>query len=257
MTRGLGLTLAGVIFCAMSLALAESTTVPQGLDALEKQVGQWVDLRKAISDEQRAWDDEQAQLQQLRQVLALEKEQLVGDIATLRQAQEATTGRRAAAEEALAAMEPLLAPWDELLAQAGEMVERTFQAIPAALTAAHAEAWTPVTADADRVRQLQQVLFKFALLEGLQHEIHSVREVLEFAGGRWAMDVLYLGTARAFAVNAEGSFAAVGHPVAGVWEWKASPEIAPDVRVAIRIHRREKPARLIRLPLASTTAEAP
>jgi len=224
---------------------------------LERLVSRWVELRQAAADEQRAWEDERAQLGHLRQVLELEKAALSEDIAALRQAQEAATVQQARTGAALDAMQPQLERWDALLAEADAHAGSMFLQLPAVLTVPHADVLTPVAADAGRLQRLQQVLYRYALVESLQHEIHSVNEVLEFDEGRWAMDVLYLGTARAFAVNADGSFAAEGMPEDGGWRWTARPQIAPDVRAALRIHRRAEPARLVRLPLAGATTEAP
>ena len=66
---------------------------------------------------------------------------------------------------------------------------------------------------------------------------------------RREMDILYLGLAVAFAVSADGTSAAAGAPAAGGWEWRWDPALAPSVRTAVAIYRKEQPASFVVLPL--------
>lgn len=229
---------------------------PVSLEALERMVERWVELRKAIADEKRAWDDEQVELKHLRQVLELEREQLNEDIDSLRATQGDLAEQRDDAAASLEVLEPLIKHWEELLTRAEQHVTRFHGMMPDSLTREHGDAWSTATA-AGRVQRLQQVLYQFSLIENMQHDFHSSREALDIAGGQWVMDILYLGSSAAYAVNTDGSLAAVGRLDSGVWQWTVEPGIAREVRSAIRIHRREEPVRLVRLPLFVKGTEAP
>ena len=69
-------------------------------------------------------------------------------------------------------------------------------------------------------------------------------------GKKVSVDVLYLGLSRAFYAARSGELAGVGIPQKDGWEWKAQPEIAEDVRVAIAVYRKDKQPQLLKLPIA-------
>jgi hypothetical protein len=58
-----------------------------------------------------------------------------------------------------------------------------------------------------------------------------------------------VGLGAGYFVNDAGDFAGIGSPGANGWEWTPKPEVASQVKEAIRIYRNEHPAALVSLPV--------
>jgi hypothetical protein len=81
-------------------------------------------------------------------------------------------------------------------------------------------------------------------------EMAVASEVRDLADGtKSEVTVLYLGIGQAYYCNLGGGIAGVGRADATGWTWAASNELAQAVADAIAIHRNEKPAAYVPLPL--------
>ena len=100
------------------------------------------------------------------------------------------------------------------------------------------------------------MLSLYTEIEALQARTHEVKEILDLGGGlRREMNVLYLGLTRGFGVSADGAVAAVGRPEPAGWTWSRRDGLAPAVRQAVAVFRRESPAGLVPLPLDAEGAQ--
>lgn len=246
---------ASCLFACFAYARAEE--IRASLPALEALVREWVALRSQIASENRDWRDRETQWQEEFRVLETEKAALEKETAEARES--AASAERAMAEmrarrdsfnstfrrlqTELDRAETRLREWRPLIPPSlRPSLGKGFDELPSTPAAAEQ---TPVS------RRAQIVVSLYTGIESLLHGIHPVKEVLPAEAGRpREMDVLYVGLARGFAVTSDNRWAAVGTPRADGWTWQAAPDLAADIRRAIRVRVREQPAALVRLPLA-------
>jgi septal ring factor EnvC (AmiA/AmiB activator) len=68
------------------------------------------------------------------------------------------------------------------------------------------------------------------------------------AGEEVAVETMYVGLGAAYFVNDAGDFAGVGASGPDGWTWTTQPEIAPAVRMAVKVYRSEQPPAFVKLP---------
>jgi len=232
------------------------------VSTLEGLVAQWMELRSAVAGERRDW---QAQKQHLESEIALlERERSMlgeyladadSELVPLKQGQANLETRRANLQSILTAIEPAVAlaeadlrQWRVIIpAHIGAPLQEAFERLPADTIEAGKRAVT---------RRLQLVIALYTEIENLQHGYHSGKEILVTGTDQRAeVDVLYVGLSRAYALSPDGDWAAVGVPGRDGWSWTTTPRIAPAVRKALRVLRREEVAGLVALPVSLSAAE--
>jgi hypothetical protein len=226
------------------------------LQTLDRLVQQWMTLRTTLSEEQRAWEEREAQWKDEIKLLAQEAETLGREIAK-------GSGRATSVEAERA----------ELLARK-EALEDVLERLRPALDRAEAElrawrVWIPeslrdgMTAafrglPKSQEQADQQALSKrarnaaalYTQIESLQNALHVTRQMLDTgAGARRQVDVLYIGLARGFAVTPDSDWAAIGVPDEAGWAWTPAPSNAGMIRKAIAVVNRQQTAQLVELPL--------
>jgi hypothetical protein len=250
--------LVAVCGLALTVARAESGSAPgHPLETLESLVGQWSDLRLTLAEEERGWEEQRRYL--VREIDLLRKEQeVLGE--ALRDAADAGDAvdeehlaqlrARDRLQEILEALPPMI-----------DLAEASLRAWPARLPPALRVSLDPafrLLLDDDRDARgtsygarLQRVVALYGEIEKLQNNIHVVKELLPVGDGVYReVDVCYLGLARAFAVSADDDWAAVGTPSDQGWVWEERVALAPRVRQAIAVCRREREVDTVILPLA-------
>ena len=81
-------------------------------------------------------------------------------------------------------------------------------------------------------------------------ELHVASEVRDLQDGvKSEVTVLYVGLAQAYYCNPGGGLAGIGRPEASGWAWEADNPLVAAVNEAIGVHRNEKPAAYVRLPV--------
>ncbi len=220
------------------------------LRSLEGLVEQWADLRLEISEEQRAWDEQKAQLN--REIDLLEKEKgLLGEqIATASHVQESDASRRTEdirRKEQLTEILDAIAP---LINRAEAMLKAWPDRLPPPLRESLEPTFRKLGDDrGSAALRLQRVVSLYTEIEKLQNGIHVVKELLTLPdGSRREVDVCYIGLAQGYAVSSDGEWAAIGKPGPEGWGWETRPNEAGAIREAISVYRRELPARLVVLP---------
>ena len=245
-----------LLFCAFLFAFAEWTAAdepPSTTSTLEGLVAKWVELRRALTEEEESWEEQRAQLERERALLLKAKETLKQEIAAAREQQRSAEAQRA---RLLARKETLKEALDGCLPalRLAEADLRRWRTLlpPPLLTSPLRKAFDQLqsTSEQSVTRRLQVVLSLYGEIERLQYGVHVVKEVLKGDSGRsQEMDVIYLGLAQGFAVSVDDRMAGIGRPIGDGWKWEWRPEIAAEVRKAIAFYRHEKTADFVHLPL--------
>jgi len=250
--RGIARWLAsGLLLLAVDVPLAEEGGRVESLEAL---VEQWSALRRTIAQEERDWEAQRRRWEDEIALLKKEKAELSAEIEEAR-----LTGRgiEEESERVLREKERLAALLEEMppvLEEAEAALTLWPDLLPPPLYEKLAPAFRRLR-DVDkapsRSARLQHVLGLYTEIEKLHRDIHVVKELLRMPDGkRREVDALYLGLSRAFAVSQDATWAGVGTPTGEEgWRWEARPELAGEVRNAIRVFRRERTAELVELPL--------
>jgi hypothetical protein len=248
------------VVATLLLCAAASTFAQSSLSALEGLVGEWIDLRSQLTSERQTWERHAEQWE--REIELLREEERLLD-RHLEEARKFEADKQSRAADQLARKEMLKKSLVEVVhavdRTAAELVE-FLPCVPVSLRSADLEHALRELTTPDRatptVRRLQLVLGALHEVEALQNQNHATRELLALEdGGRREMDVLYLGLARAFAVSADNSLAAIGIPSGTRWSWSIQPGIGPAVRQLLRVHQEETPPALVTLPIATSPGE--
>lgn len=233
-----------------------------GPDELDQWVGQWLALRTELAQERLAWEEQERFLRSELDLLqtehaklqaewdAFEAESTSDEVAI---AQE--IARRSALESAVNDLLPVIRRTESALrhealgipAALNGDVERLVHALPTSEAAARRLAMG---------ERLQRAIALLAWIESLQQEIHVTQEIIVTdEGSQRFVDAVYLGLARGYAVSPDGDWAAVGVPGPDGWTWTSRADIAPAVRDAVLIGKRQQVAAFVTLPLQIDDSE--
>ncbi len=245
-----------LLFGAFFFAVVEPAAADAplaGAHTLEGLVGEWVELRRELAEEEGNWEEQRAQLEQERDLLLKARDSLERATAATQDEQGPADSARAELRErrevlkgALNACLPALGQAEADLRGWRNLWPRPLLTVPVrkAFDQLHGASEQSVT------RRLQVVLSLYGEIERLQYGVHVVKEVLQTDAGRSReMDVMYLGLAQAFAVSTDDQLAGIGRPMGSGWEWTWRPEIAAQVRQAVALYRRERTADFVHLSL--------
>ncbi len=230
------------------------------LNSLEKLVGQWVGLRREISEEQRAWKRKESQWQQ--EIVLLEEESRRLDEMIWREKKLSSDKEGVTADQ--------LARRDELtkvVADVGLVADRT------AARLSEIVRFIPESLQSENIlrgcrqlfgkgellpptRRLQHLVAALSEIESIQHRSHVVRELITLDGAsRREMDVVYLGLACGFAVSPDSSIAAIGYPAKTGWQWKADVGLTAEIRKLVGIKQKKLPPSIVNLPISGNIGE--
>ncbi len=232
---------------------------------LEQLVAQLVTLRTQIAAEKRAWKEKEQTWQSELQLLRTEAAALEKDVASCRAVVQAQEKERADVERRRERLSGVLAALGPILDGAERELRQWQTRLPPSLltgTLRKTFSELPATPDAAQSvgasRRVQVVLALWTQIEELLHTISITRELVPLdGGGACEMDVMYVGSARAFAVSADDRRACIGTVGADGWQWVSCPDLAGEIRRAIRIAQRELPPSPVRLPLPAAQSWPP
>ncbi len=237
------------------LGCGAAVSSAEDLAALDALTGRWMALRAALADEQRTWEQQQEHWQQEIALLRAEKQRRTAEIAASREVMSDLEGKRADVLRRKERMERAFAQLEPVVSAAEEDLRDWEQRIPAGLRRELAQGFAGLRQGADGsrrpdvVRRLQNAIGLYTDIESLQNRIHVTREVLDVGDVRREVSVLYLGLSRAFGVSTGGDWAGIGEPQAEGWKWKAAPDLAPQIQLALAVANREEVAQLVELPM--------
>lgn len=236
---------------------AASANGQRQTDVLRALVRQLIDLQSEQVKENAAWQKQKSHLEALVFLHEKEAAALGKREAEAREAAEEAQAKRKETEQRIAAMDALLSQMRATIRDEASRLLSIFQKLPpllkAPLSGSSARLRDVVKEDAKAsVPERIRVLTAFAAsLHSVLRSTHVGKRVFQLAGGtRREMDVLFLGGAQGYYVSPDGKRAGLLVRKAGEWSEVARDEIAGEVREAIAIVKKERPARLVRLPLA-------
>lgn len=225
------------------------------ISTLEGLVGRLSELKLQTATEKREWREQKPHLKSEIELLKREKQNLEEELKDYRSEQSGLAEERA---ELIEKRERLTAAMDRLagLVRRAEIDLKKIQpTVPKTLLGEQGRLFEKLPSndaaakEMTITRRLQRVLSLYTKIHKLQHEIHSIRTLVPLENGRREMDTLYIGLSQAFAVSADGQIGAVGAAAEAGWQWQRRDAIAPAIRKAITVYKREEPASLVTLPL--------
>ena len=227
-----------------------------GVEQLDTLVEQWVALRRQIAETQEEWRRQRSLLEDEQRLLERRRNNLRQELAETRTALEESRRQQTRARTERDRLR-------QNILQASDSLDKTRTALlewrrylPPFLEAPLAERFdelADMTGDPDPAalsEQAQTVLGLVSAVEQMHRSIHTGRMLLTPPdGAEREMQTLFLGLAAAFAVSPDGARAAAGSPVNGEWVWSWNAELAPAIRRALAVFRKDETAALVPLPL--------
>lgn len=253
--------LPGLLLALPAGALGQEESLPPA-DVVRETLEEWVETKQIASRERSDWEAERATLAELNGIRKSEIEQLSAFI-------EAAGERVAEIEEKreeFAAEKSDLENWrrqlEASLAKLESRLRDQLDRFPPPLAAEVAEAAARVR-DPDSDRPLQHRTRDLLVILQAWIEFHDDitidGEFREMDGEKREIDVLYLGTTRAWFVDQSDTRAGYGVPSPAGWTWTRDDGLAPRIREAIAVRQRQAPPALVELPFAGSneTGSAP
>lgn len=224
--------------------------------AVQEKVREWVRVKKQISAERADWEAEKQSLSDLNALREKEISQLdelieaagsrLADAekqrADLREEEANLRERRKLLEARITKLETALR---EVVPRFPPPLRNQVEPVLARLETADSEASLQ-----DRYRDLLTVLGEAGQFD---RTLTIDSEIRAIDGEQVEVQVLYLGLARAWYVDRAGRHAGTGIPTAEGWRWTENPSVAPSVRRAIAIRRKEAAPAIVSLPFPAPT----
>jgi len=247
------------LFLALPLSAQEAAPVPA--DELRSSVREWVDTMRKIQEEENAWTRDKEVLQGYREGLEKEIEDLKEEI---ERAKTRKDGGDKQSLDKLTERDSYAAAQDELARQLRVLEEGIAARLPLFPAPLREQAKFALAIETlqgglnlppDKLNQdLSKRLFNatelLAEVEKFQQQAHVHTELRKDTQGReFKMQMVYFGLAMAYGVNEDGSFAVVGRPAAGGWEFKERADLAPKIQELVKSAGDEKNASFTKLPL--------
>ena len=237
------------------------------LDTLETLVSEWIELRRQIGEEQEAFLAKQRHIEREMDLLTREKASLQEASSRVSKALETLTASRTSLESDTASLATTTKSLGDFVTSAETDVLRWRTLIPASLATQGSDRTLHSILNAIPVepaeRELQplttritNVLAAYGAIEALQQTVSVCAETIRTASDRRAVDVLYLGLARGFAVAPDDRWAAIGEPSATGWRWTDRSELAKTIRRAIDTASSPDTSELIDLPISTLQIES-
>ena len=227
---------------AAALAADDFSAVQQSAIELERVRGESARL-------QLEWEGERGLLEATRSALRERVRELEEqrDLAAARTA-TARRGVEDAAEHGRTLQEGLAAAQSRLLAL-GERVKAQQRFLPPRLASALERPLRrlgePELSLGERAQVLTTLLNRWIAFDSA---VTPAEEILTIDNERRHFDVLYFGTAQAYALDRTGSRAYLGRPSSSGWRWDEMPGQAAVVAQALAVARDESDPRFIELP---------
>ncbi len=219
---------------------------------LESRAEKLARLQQQVEMEKQSWQEEKAGLEQTFELLRKEKTLLEKEIRTMKKNKNTQRAARAQWLEEERRYTQILENCGPTLSRAEADLLKWQKRLPPALLALLKKQFNQLKRSPKRAvsQRLQLVLSLYGKIEGFQHRMHLVKEVLTVKGGRKKeFDVLYLGLAQGFALNRDHQQAGLGRPDTGTWTWDWRPELIGKIRQSMDYYRHNKTADFVLLPL--------
>jgi len=244
---------------APSVGADEKKTDVETLQAL---VREWINLQGQLQEEETRWQEQKAHLEMTLTLLRKEKASLDQAIASANKKRDESRSERERLSREIAAAKAPPAQMDKAIQEQGRRLLAVHDALPAPLRKPLSGASTRVRAalfgkkgDWTLPERLQLMVAFAADLDRVLGAVHLVKQVLDVGdSGAREVDVLYLGGAVGYYISPDGRESGLLTRGGKGWTRTARNELAPAVRRAIAVFRKERPAALVDLPVEVRTA---
>lgn len=223
-------------------------------------VHELTELRTTASEVENRWREQQAHLETTLALYEEERKALADRLAALEARRQAARAERDALDERITAGEAVLGKVADAVEVAVDRVAAVADALPPSLRLTLAGGLDRLsegrsddpTGVADRLRLLNALS---AELDRVLGAAHVVKDVIGSPdGAKREVDVLYLGGAIGYWVGPDDRQAGLLVRRDGAWTPVRRDDLAGEIREAIRIVEKEKPAAILRLPLPAEGA---
>jgi len=244
-----------LLFLYAGRVAAVDTPVP-AVRIFREVVSKLVELKKEIAQEKTRWKEQREQMEADLSLLTRERDTRKGEMIHPEEGggppnkeKNELAKRMASDRESLERLRPIL--------DSAEKDLRNWQRrIPSSLLPPMAASFAKVESSGRRSipERMETVLSLYGAIETLQSGVTLAKEMVPRSDGpELEMDILYLGLVRCYGVSRDDRTSGYAKPNAtrDAWKWTWDPRIASSVRRAIEVHRRERVAELIPLPLAA------
>lgn len=232
-----------------------SNAAESPLPAVRTAFEQWVQTRKTIAQTRADWTADKALLDQTLALLERELAQVREQQAGVETNHAAVMAQRAELEALRARYQAASAAVRARVADLEARVRRLEPVFPPPLRVTVQPLLNRLPADAASTNAplVPRVLALVTLLnevDKFQNAFSVAEETRPGPDGReQAVQVLYAGLGQAWFVNKAETFAGVGVPGPGGWQWSVRNDLAPEVARAIRRYRNELPPDFGSLPV--------
>lgn len=238
----------------------EAETEASATDKLRESVREWIEINREIQLEENRWDRDREVLEDYREGLRVEIEDLKEQIALAKEARGAADRKSTEAverydhlkaasdllgervsilEEAAVARLPLIPP--PLLRE--PKINQMISDLKAAVS-------KPDDTKLTTNSRLGTVLNLLAAVEQFQGNVHLDKDTRKVADGReLRINFVYFGLAAAYGVDDAGEVAFVGTPGDEGWSFEQRDELAPKVRQLVDVLNGDQSAQFTLLPI--------
>ncbi len=242
-----------VLVAAAAFCTAVVGQDPVPPTVVQEKLREWIQVKKTISAEESAWEQQKSTLTDLNEIRKKEIagiDELIAASGTrladaekqrtdLLKEEETLRQKRAALEEKISTLEAALrdrivAFPQPLLVKIDDEVERLLKADPE----------VPLQ---NRYRDVIAILNEAGTFE---NKITVETDLREIDGQQLEVEVIYLGLHQAYYVDRKATRAGTGKPGPEGWSWTADNKIAGEVRKAISVQGRKVTPDFVTLPLA-------
>jgi hypothetical protein len=218
-------------------------------------VGELVDLKKNLFEEEQRWEEQKAYLENERKLLLKEKEILSERI-------EEAKKNKSEHEVEIAGVRRSIEQSDKALQNLIPAVERAEIALrewhkimPESLQKDFPGQFDKIDKGDSLSRRLQKVYGSYAYLEQLSHSVKVTQEILALdQDNPVVFDVIYFGLAQAYAVSKNDKIAAVGRYDLKGLTWTKENGLAKTARETIMLVNGDAAPKMVTLPFRIDTA---
>jgi hypothetical protein len=252
-----------ILLCAARLCAQEPAVAPSASpnEALRSTIRQWVETMKRIQKEEDDWERDREILENYKEGLTKEIEELKSAIASAQDRKAGAdqesldkTSRREAYGEARKTLAAAVRKLEQDALAKAKLLPAVLRTEPKTAQALE-DIETDVNltgdqADQGLAKRLNNLLTLLGEAEKFQQTVHVRDELHQRRDGtEFNLKMVYFGLAVAYGVNDGGDFAVVGRPGQDGWKYDERPELAARIRQLVGSATGDVEAAFVPLPL--------
>lgn len=217
-------------------------------------VGELVDLKKDLLEEQQRWEEQKAYLENEKKLLLKEKKILRERIEEAKKSKSEHEVEIAAVKRSAEQSEQALKKLIPAVERAEIALREWRRILPESLQKDFPGQFDKIDTEDSLSRRLQKVYGSYAYLEQVSNSVKTTQEIIALdPENPMVFDVIYFGLAQAYAVSKNNTTAAIGRYETKGLTWKKEDRLAPAARETIRLVDREIAPKMVFLPFTVDT----